>query len=93
MSGSSPIGISHTTVSLIGMVCAILGALIVTFDYTQIEQLGGFDHSKTTGDAMQDALHDRLVIEFFIGVAILAAGIAMCMPRALDVMRQRLLQK
>ncbi len=68
-------------VPLVGLVCMVLGGLIMTFDYPQIEYLGGFDTDSTTGAGAElQALHGRLVVEFAAGAAILAAGIAMCVP-------------
>ena len=77
---------SSATVPLVGTACMILGALIVTFDYPQIKYLDGIDAAM---DPEQGALYSRLITEFVIGLAILAAGAAMCAPH----MAARLWQK
>ena len=82
---------SSTAVSLAGIACMVLGALIMTFDYPQIEYLGGFDADAATvamGDPEQRSLHGRLVTEFAVGAAIFGAGIIMCVPKIASVLRR-----
>lgn len=86
---------SSTAMSLAGIICMMLGALVVTFDYPQIEYLGGFDNSHIASDNTRQegsSIYDRLVMEFVIGVAILMAGVVLCMPKIILVMA-RLLDK
>lgn len=86
---------SSTAVPLAGIACMVLGALIMTFDYPQIEYLGGFDADidaamTAAGDPdQQRSLHGRLVTEFVIGAAIFGAGIVMCVPKAASVLLRR----
>ncbi|MCE2498634.1 MAG: hypothetical protein J4F28_06570 [Nitrosopumilaceae archaeon] len=85
---------SSTAVPLAGITCMVLGALIMTFDYPQIEYLGGFGAGAdaamaAAGDAEQRSLYGRLVTEFAIGAAIFGAGIVMCVPRAASALLRR----
>ena len=86
---------SSTAVPLAGVTCMVLGALIMTFDYPQIEYLGGFGADagdaamSAAGDAEQRSLHGRLVTEFVIGAAIFGAGAVMCVPRAASALLRR----
>lgn len=80
---------STTIMSLVGIICIILGALVVTFDYPQIEYLGGFDNtlfSSNDNSEQKHALYDRLVVEFSIGVIILIAGVILCVPKMISMM-------
>ena len=70
-----------------------LGALVVTFDYPQIEYLGGFDSSHIAGDNPRQegsGIYDRLVMEFTIGAAILMAGVALCVPKMILIITRLL---
>ena len=93
--GGRPLSESHT-MPLTGAVLVVLGSLIVVFDYPQIEYLGGFgagvqaDAAAGHTDATQRDVHARLVTEFAVGVAVLAAGTAMCAPKAASSLRRRL---
>lgn len=85
---------SSTAVPLAGVTCMVLGALIMTFDYPQIEYLGGFGAGvdavmTAAGDTEQRSLHGRLVTEFAIGAAIFGAGAIMCVPRAASALLRR----
>lgn len=85
---------SSTAVPLAGVTCMVLGALIMTFDYPQIEYLGGFGAGvdagmAASGGAEQRSLHGRLVTEFAIGAVIFGAGVIMCVPRAASALLRR----
>ena len=85
---------SSTAVPLAGVTCMVLGALIMTFDYPQIEYPGGFGAGAdaamaAAGDAEQRSLYGRLVTEFVIGAAIFGAGTIMCVPRAASALLRR----
>lgn len=79
--------LSSTVLSLVGMICMVLGALVVTFDYPQIVHLGGFDSSVVgvNNPNLDRGLYERLVIEFAIGVVILGAGVALCVPKMIII--------
>ncbi len=84
--------VPSTVLSLVGITCIILGALVVTFDYPQIEYLGGFDNPiiETNDPSMDRGLYERLIVEFAIGVVILCAGVALCMPKVIMIIVESL---
>lgn len=71
----------NPTLFFAGMSLAVLGSLIVTFDYPQVA------HLEAAGPAARDGgLYGRLVIEMQVGAAMLCAGAAAC---AASVLRRQ----
>ena len=77
-------------VPLVGIACMVLGGLIVTFDYPQIlylEELGAQGGAGAVQDTSQ--MYGRLVVEFYVGMAVLAAGALLCASPVLSGIRQK----
>lgn len=67
--------IKNTTFFLTGIAVLVLGLFIMTFDYPQIqyfEQLSSESYSLLS--FKEKSIHQRLLVEFSIGTAILSAG-------------------
>ena len=61
---------------LLGLIILIVGVFIVVFDYTQIQYFDQMDpESYFLLDEEQKNIHQRLQIEFTIGLGILGLGI------------------
>jgi len=57
------------------MILLILGSFIAVFDYPQIQYFENMDSEVyTTLESEQKEIHNRLIIEFSIGIVILLAG-------------------
>ena len=71
--------IQNPTWFFIGIILLILGSFIVVFDYPQIQY---FDNMGTEFyaalESEQKEIHNRLKIEFAIGIAIILGGITFC---------------
>ena len=60
------------------MILLILGSFIAVFDYPQIQYFENIDSEVyTTLESEQKEIHNRLIIEFSIGIVILLAGCAL----------------
>jgi hypothetical protein len=60
------------------MILLILGSFIAVFDYPQIQYFENMDSEVyTTLESEQKEIHNRLIIEFSIGIVILLAGCAL----------------
>ncbi len=63
----------------IGVIILIVGTFIVIFDYPQIQYLENFEaESYYLLDEEKKNIHQRLRIEFSIGIMILVIGIVLC---------------
>jgi divalent metal cation (Fe/Co/Zn/Cd) transporter len=63
----------------IGVIILIVGTFIVIFDYPQIQYLENFEaESYYLLDEEKKNIHQRLRIEFSIGIMILVSGIVLC---------------
>lgn len=70
--------IKNITLFFVGIILLIIGGLIVIFDYPQIQFFEDLDkESYHMLDVENKSIHQRLVIEFAIGVIILVGGIGM----------------
>tara|TARA_Y100000590_G_scaffold460673_1_gene620502 strand:+ start:1381 stop:1635 length:255 start_codon:yes stop_codon:yes gene_type:complete len=59
----------------IGILLLILGSFITVFDYPQIQYFENMDSEMYTSlESEKKEIHNRLKIEFSIGVAIILAG-------------------
>ena len=70
--------IKNTTYFLTGIVVIVLGLSVIIFDYPQImyfEQLPV--ESYTMLNFEEKSIHQRLLIEFTVGVAILSVGLGL----------------
>ncbi len=67
--------IKNITLFLIGIIVLILGFLILIFDYPQIQYFENIDlKSYNLLVEEKKGIHQRLIIEFFIGITILGIG-------------------
>jgi len=59
----------------IGIILLILGSFIAVFDYPQIQYFENMDSEiYATLESEQKDIHNRLIIEFSVGIVILLAG-------------------
>ena len=62
----------------IGIILLILGSFVTVFDYPQIQYFENMDSEMyATLESEQKEIHNRLIIEFSIGIVILLAGCTM----------------
>ena len=67
--------IRNTTLFFIGIIVLILGTSIVIFDYSQIQIFEKMDlESYYLLDEESKNIHQRLIIEFSVGIVILGLG-------------------
>ena len=67
--------IRNTTLFLVGIAVMILGVFVVVFDYPQIQYFEGMEsESYLMLEGEQRDIHQRLKIEFTVGIGILGAG-------------------
>ena len=70
--------IQNPTWFFIGIILLILGSFIMLFDYPQIQYFDKIEPEMyATLESEQKEIHDRLKIEFSIGIVILLAGMAL----------------
>lgn len=70
--------IKNITLFFVGVILLVVGGLITIFDYPQIQFFEGLDEgSYRMLDAEDRSIHQRLMVEFAAGMAILLAGIGM----------------
>ena len=68
--------IKNTTLFFVGIIVLILGTSIVIFDYSQIQFFEKMDlESYYLLDKESKNVHQRLIIEFSVGIIILGLGI------------------
>jgi len=69
------IHIQNPTWFFIGIILLILGSFIILFDYPQIQYFDKIEPEiYATLESEQKEIHNRLKIEFSIGIVILSAG-------------------
>ena len=69
--------IQNPTFFFIGIIMLILGSFVTVFDYPQIQYFENMDSEiYSTLESEQKEIHNRLKIEFSIGIVILLAGVA-----------------
>ena len=69
------INIQNPTWFFIGIILLILGSFVTIFDYPQIQYFENMNSEMyTTLESEQKEIHNRLIIEFSIGIVILLAG-------------------
>ena len=67
--------IQNPTWFFIGIILLILGSFIILFDYPQIQYFDKIEPEiYATLESEQKEIHNRLKIEFSIGIVILSAG-------------------
>ena len=72
------INIQNPTWFFIGIILLILGSFIMLFDYPQIQYFDKIEPEMyATLESEQKEIHNRLKIEFSIGIVILLAGMAL----------------
>ena len=72
------LNIQNPTWFFIGIILLILGSFVAIFDYPQIqyfENMGSEMYAALQSE--QKEIHNRLIIEFSVGIVILLAGSAM----------------
>ena len=69
------VNIQNSTWFFIGIILLILGSFVTIFDYPQIQYFENMDSEMyATLESEQKEIHNRLIIEFSIGIVILLAG-------------------
>jgi c-di-AMP phosphodiesterase-like protein len=69
------VNIQNPTWFFIGIILLILGSFVTIFDYPQIQYFENMDSEMyATLKSEQKEIHNRLIIEFSIGIVILLAG-------------------
>ena len=69
------VNIQNSTWFFIGIILLILGSFVTIFDYPQIQYFENMNSEMyTTLESEQKEIHNRLIIEFSIGIVILLAG-------------------
>ena len=69
------VNIQNSAWFFIGIILLILGSFVTVFDYPQIQYFENMDSEMyTTLESEQKEIHNRLIIEFSIGIVILLAG-------------------
>lgn len=77
--------IKNSTLFFVGIILLIIGSLIAIFDYPQIQFFDSLDEeSYYMLDVENRSIHQRLIIEFSIGMVILSVGIGMIGMSFLD---------
>ena len=72
------VNIQNSTWFFIGIILLILGSFVTIFDYPQIQYFENMDSEMyATLESEQKEIHNRLIIEFSIGIVILLAGCSM----------------
>ena len=72
------VNIQNSTWFFIGIILLILGSFVTIFDYPQIQYFENMDSEMyATLESEQKEIHNRLIIEFSIGIVILLAGCTM----------------
>ena len=72
------VDIQNPTWFFIGIILLILGSFIMLFDYPQIQYFDKIEPEiYATLESEQKEIHNRLKIEFSIGIVILLAGMAL----------------
>ena len=70
--------IKNVTLFFVGIAVIILGTFVVVFDYPQIQYFESMEsESYLMLDGQERDIHQRLKIEFTIGIGVLIAGIAL----------------
>jgi len=70
--------IKNVTLFLVGIILLVLGTLIIIFDYPQIEYFEKIDFESNNSLLVEDReIHQRLILEFTIGLIILGIGIVL----------------
>lgn len=87
-----PLLLPPLLIPFVGIVCVMLGGLIVTFDYPQIQYLEGGSNANNdvvAPSALGQEIYGRLITEFYVGVALLATGAVLCAPFAISKILQK----
>lgn len=72
--------IKNVTLFFVGIAAIILGTFVVVFDYPQIQYFESMEsESYLMLDGQERDIHQRLVIEFTLGIGVLVTGIALLM--------------
>lgn len=70
--------IKNVTLFFVGIAAIILGTFVVVFDYPQIQYFESMEsESYLMLDGQERDIHQRLVIEFSIGIGVLVTGIVL----------------
>ena len=70
--------IQNPTWFFIGIILLILGSFVAIFDYPQIQYFENMNYEMYAAlESKQKEIHNRLIIEFSVGIVILLAGSAM----------------
>jgi len=77
--------IKNVTLFLVGIILLVLGTLIIIFDYPQIEYFENIDFESYNSLLVEEKeFHQRLVIEFTIGLVILGLGVLLLVGSSLN---------
>ena len=77
--------IKNVTLFLVGIIVLVLGTLIIIFDYPQIEYFENIDFELYYSLLDKEKeIHQRLVIEFTIGLVILGLGVLLLVGSCLN---------
>ena len=77
--------IKNVTLFLVGIIVLVLGTLIIIFDYPQIEYFENIDFELYNSLLVEEKeFHQRLVIEFTIGLVILGLGMLLLVGSCLN---------
>ena len=69
------VNIQNSTWFFIGIILLILGSFVTIFDYPQIQYFENMDSEMyATLESEQKEIHNRLIIEFSVGLVILLGG-------------------
>ena len=68
--------IKNATLFFIGIIILIFGVLVIIFDYPQIQYFENMQQeSYSLLDSEKKSIHQRLIIEYTIGIAVSGLGI------------------
>lgn len=82
--------IKNVTLFLVGIIVLFLGTLIIIFDYPQIEYFENIDFKLYNSLLDKEKeIHQRLIIEFTIGLVILGLGILLLVCSSLNRFENR----
>ena len=82
--------IKNVTLFLVGIILLVLGTLIIIFDYPQIEYFENIDFESYNSLLVEEKeFHQRLVIEFTIGLVILGLGVLLLVGSSLNRFENR----
>ena len=82
--------IKNATLFFIGIIILIFGVLVIIFDYPQIQYFENMQQeSYSLLDSEKKSIHQRLIIEYTIGIGVSSLGISLLIVSFLKIFENR----